>query len=56
MRFPLLVLVGTIATAMPVAAADQGPFHPSSVQVYFSPKGGVTEAFVPAIAAQKVQR
>lgn len=53
MRFPLLVLVGTIAVALPIAAADRGPFHPSSVEVYFSPKGGATEACVAAIAVAK---
>jgi phosphatidylserine/phosphatidylglycerophosphate/cardiolipin synthase-like enzyme len=53
MRFPLLVLVGTMAVALQVAAADHGPFHPTSVEVYFSPKGGATEACIAAIAAAK---
>ena len=35
------------------AALDHGPFQPASVDVFFSPKGGATEACVDAIAAAK---
>jgi hypothetical protein len=53
MRFFLLGIAGIIAAALPVVAADHGPFPPSSVEVYFSPKGGTTGACVAAIAAAK---
>ena len=39
-----------VATA---AARDHGPFQPASVDVYFSPKGGATQACVDVIAAAK---
>src|ERR1035437_1991992 len=53
MRFLLGLLASTLFAALPVKAEDHGPFHPASVEVYFSPKGGATEACVAAIASAK---
>lgn len=51
---PFLALVALLLAAASIAGAqDHGPFHPSSVEVYFSPKGGATDACVAAIAAAK---
>lgn len=43
----------TFVATLPAQAQDHGPFHPTSVDVYFSPKGGATEACVAAITAAK---
>lgn len=51
MRRIILALVALSWTACNIQAADNGPFLPSSVNVYFSPKGGATEACVKEIEA-----
>jgi phosphatidylserine/phosphatidylglycerophosphate/cardiolipin synthase-like enzyme len=53
MRFVLCLFVSTLFAALPAQAEDHGPFHPASVEVYYSPAGGATEACVTAIAAAK---
>jgi len=53
MRLALSLLASTLFATLPAYAEDHGPFHPASVDVYFSPKGGATEACVDAIAAAK---
>ena len=53
MRFTLSLFAANVCLTLPAQAQDHGPFHPASVDVYFSPKGGATEACVAAIAAAK---
>jgi len=48
--FPLLALLLLVA---PAVAQDHGPFTPSSVDVWFSPKGGCTDACVATIDGAK---
>lgn len=47
------LLLSLILTTLPVFATAHGPFHPSSVEVWFSPKGGCTEACVCELDAAK---
>lgn len=53
MRFVFSLFAVALCSTCPARAQDHGPFHPQSVDVYFSPKGGATEACVAAIAAAK---
>lgn len=53
MRFVISLLATSLFAGLPLKAQDHGPFHPASVDAYFSPKGGATEACVAAIAAAK---
>jgi len=48
-----LAVMAIICAVSRTQAADNGPFLPSSVNVYFSPKGGATEACVAEINAAK---
>lgn len=49
MRFVVCVLALGLSSNL-FAAEDHGAFHPASVEVYFSPHGGATEACVASIA------
>ncbi len=53
MRHVLGLFILALLFAFPASAQDHGPFHPASVDVFFSPIGGATEACVAAIAAAK---
>jgi hypothetical protein len=44
MRYALCLLVLAIFATPQSKAEDHGQFHPASIDVYFSPKGGATEA------------
>jgi len=53
MRKAPLFLVTLLLLVARAIAQDHGPFTPSSVDVWFSPKGGCTDACVAAIDGAK---
>lgn len=50
---PLGCLALSLLLALPVWTRADGPFHPDSVEVFFSPKGGCTEAIIGELAKAK---
>jgi phosphatidylserine/phosphatidylglycerophosphate/cardiolipin synthase-like enzyme len=50
---PLGCLVMFFLLTLPMWTLADGPFHPASVEVFFSPKGGCTEAVVGELAKAK---
>lgn len=43
-----LLIYALVGSSITARVEDHGPFHPASVDVNFSPKGGATEACVEA--------
>ena len=43
----------SLLLALPVWMRADGPFHPDSVEVFFSPKGGCTEAIIGELGKAK---
>ena len=53
MRKAVYSLLALLLLAIPAIAQDNGPFAPSSVDVYYSPSGGCTTACVATIDGAK---
>jgi phosphatidylserine/phosphatidylglycerophosphate/cardiolipin synthase-like enzyme len=50
---PFRCLALSLLIALPVWTRADGPYHPASVDVFFSPKGGCTEAVVAELEKAK---